>query len=538
MKEIKQTKLDSAINTVFPGWGAKRMQSRVQIQALSGAYEATRSGARPFDGAIRFLTSPNSRVTSYELQELRNHSRFMGMQGLGAAINQRMADHVIGSGAIFRASVKADKLKLTKKQKLNKDRELTAFYNSFCQGENGHYERFYPWGYLQGVAYKSMLDGGDAFCLPVKKKPRVGHKFPFALQLLEAERVQTPRGLENDPSFYHGFQRNAEDIPVKIWTSKNKGKFGQVDSGYFNPDQWDSRSIFGSNTGIRQVFQLKNLAQDRPGALRGIPFLTPSMGKIINYDELFDSILQSAKIQSIFAGFWTSEKKTPLKGGAPSDNSTDGTTSKFPRLDLTKGIIGDLTGTDARLEPFESKQPNGNFTDFTVHVASIIGAIQGIPKSVILLWMDRNYSANRGEVALFWTTVLRNRSAFILQFLFPFWEYLLTWGVASGNVSCPGFFDDPEIKAAWLGDPVHQFKGPRMPSLDVEKEAKGMLLLKEGRFNSTRGLIDANSELDADSVFDEVDEEVERELTEAVAAQTKQLIDENNQPPKEGADDA
>jgi capsid protein len=505
---------------------------------LSGAYEATRPGARPFDGFTRFLTSPNSRATTRELKDLREFSRFLSMSGLGAAINCRLSDHVIGSGLVFRSSIDADKLKLTEDQKKKKQKEFTNLWKAFFQAENGHYERMYPGGYLQGVAFKSMLEGGDAFGIPVKKKPRKSHKFPFALQLLEAERIQTPRGLESDYMFHHGFQRNPNGTPVKIWMSKNRDKFGNADIGYFNPDSWESRDIFGSNTGIRQIFQLKNLAQERPGALRGIPFLTPSIGKIIDHEELTAAVLQSAKIQSIFAAFWRGGTSAPKFGGAPSNNQTDGTTSSFPRVDLTKGQIVDLAGTDAELVPFESKQPNGNFTDFDMHQVALIGAIQGIPKSVILLWMDRNYSANRGEVAMFWVTVLRNRVAFILQFLFPFWEYLLTWGIASGNVSAPGFFDDPEIKAAWLGDPVHQFSGPRMPSLDVEKEAKGMILMRDGRFNSTRGLIETSSELDPTSVFEEIKQEEEDGIIEKIAQMTQATIQENEQPQPEGADDA
>jgi len=535
MPKIEQSGLDKAIQNVFPGWGAKRMQSRVQIKMLSGAYEATRPGNRPFDGFTQFLTSPNSRVTTLERQKLINFSRFLSMSGLGAAINSRLSDHTIGSGLVFRSSIDAETLGLSEDAKKTKQKEFTNFWKAFWQGENGHYERMYSGGYLQGIAFKSMLEGGDCFPLPVKKKPRVGHKFPFALQILESERIQTPTGLENNTDYYQGIQRNAEGIPVKIWTTKNKDKFGQIDSGYFNPDQWTSRSIFGSNTGIRQVFQLKNLAQDRPGALRGIPLLTPTIGLIIDHQELTASVLQAAKIQSIFAAFWKGGGTAPKMGGAPGNNQTAGTTSSFPRIDMTKGQIVDLMGTDATLEPFESKQPNSNFTDFQTHIVSLIGAISGIPKSVILLWMDRNYSANRGEVAMFWVTVLRNRIAFILQFLFPFWEYLMSWGVASGNITAPGFFDDPEIKAAWLGDPIHQFSGPRMPSLDVEKEAKGMTILRDGKFNSTRGLIEQSSELDPDAVFEELKEEEERGLIEAVAQQTKQLIEENE--PKEGADD-
>ena len=271
--------------------------------------------------------------------------------------------------------------------------------------------------------------------------------------------------------------------------------------------------------------------------MRGIPLLTPTIGLIIDHQELTAAVLQAAKIQSIFAAFWKGGTSAPKMGGAPSNNQTAGTTSSFPRIDLTKGQIVDLAGTDATLEAFESKQPNSNFTDFQTHIVSLIGSITGIPKSVILLWMDRNYSANRGEVAMFWVTVLRNRIAFILQFLFPFWEYLMSWGVASGNLSAPGFFDDPSIKAAWLGDPVHQFSGPRMPSLDVEKEAKGMTALRDGRFNSTRGLIEQSSELDPDAVFEEIKEEEEQKIIAAVAQITQNTIDEGNQPPKEGEDD-
>ncbi len=533
MSKIKPTKLDSAISSIFPSWGASRMRSRVEIEMLGGAYEATRPGNRPFDGFTQFLTSPNSRTTNYERQKLVNYSRFLSMSGLGAAINSRLSDHVIGSGLVFRSSIDAEKLGLSEDQKKVKQKEFTNLWKAFFQGENGHYERMYSGGYLQGVAFKSMCEGGDAFGIPVKKKPRVGHRFPFSLQILESERIQTPTGQDNNELFYQGFQRNAEGIPVKIWTSKNTGKYGQVDSGYFNPDKWDSRSIFGSNTGIRQIFQLKNLAQDRPGALRGIPLLTPSAGLIIDHKELTESVLQSAKIQSIFAAFWTGGGSASKMGGAPTNNQTNQTSSSFPRVDLTKGQIVDLAGTDARLEPFESKQPGDNYTDFMTHNVALIGAITGIPKSVILLWMDRNYSANRGEVAMFWVTVLRNRVAFILQFLFPFWEYLMSWGVASGNITAPGFFDDPEIKAAWLGDPQHQFSGPRMPSLDVEKDAKGMILMRDGRFNSTRGLIETSSELDPDSVFKELKEEEEQGIIEAVAQQTQQLIAENEQPESE-----
>ncbi len=150
--------------------------------------------------------------------------------------------------------------------------------------------------------------------------------------------------------------------------------------------------------------------------------------------------------------------------------------------------------------------------------------------SFILMMFTISFSASRGETAIFWTTVLRNRYAFIFQFLFPFWEYLLSWAVSAGLVSAPGFFDDPETKAAYLGSAIHQFSGPRMPQLDLEKEAKGLKVLIETGLKSRRGTIEESFDSDPDEVFRELKEEGELGLIESTANATQQLIDENEQP--------
>lgn len=534
MAKIEQTFLDKAILKIAPSWGLGRMKSRAEASMLGGAYEPTRPGNRPFSNYTQFLTSPNSRVTSLERQKLINFSRFLCQSSIGTAITNRLTDHAIGNGLNFRASVNAEFLGLNEEQAQQKNQEFTRLWNLFFRGENGHYERMYNGGYLQSMVFKSMLEGGDNFVVPVRVRPRKGHRFPFALQTLEAERISTPTGKESDWYFYQGVEKNSDGVPVRIHIAKSTPKFGQTDPSYHNPQDWDSRQIFGSNTGIRQIFQVKNLAQDRPGALRGIPFLTPATGLIIDHQEFTAAVLKAAKIQSIFAAIWKGGTGGNKFGGAPTNNKTAGTSSSLPRVDLTGGQIIDMSGApDMTLEPFESKTPNGEFTPFQQQILQIIGAITGIPVSFIMMVFTKSYSASRGEAAIFWTTVLRNRYAFVFQFLMPFWEYLLSWAVSSGLVSAPGFFDDPEIKMAWLGDPVHQFAGPRMPQLDLEKEAKGLVALRDGGFKSTRGIIEESFDHDPDEVFRELDEEKERGLIQAAAQVTKQLIDENEQPEQE-----
>ena len=531
MAKFTPTLVDRAILKAFPGWGLNRIKNRAEAGMISGAYEPTRPGNRPFSNYTQFLTSPNSRATSLERQKLINFSRFMCMSSIGTAITNRLTDHAVGSGLNFRASVNAEYLGLGEKEAKTKNQELTRLWNTFFQAENGHYERMYSGGYFQSIAFKSMLEGGDNFVLPVRTKPRKNHRFPFALQTLESERVSTPTGLESDERFYQGIEKNDSGIPVRIYSAKNKGISGTGrEASYFNPSDWDIKTIFGPNTGVRQVFQIKNLAQDRPGALRGIPFLTPATGLIIDHQEFTAAVLKAAKIQSIFAAIWQGGTGGGKFGKAPGDNQTTGTTSKFPRVDLTAGQIVDLSGIDGELKSFETTQPMKEFTPFQMQILQLIGAITGIPVSFILMMFTKSFSASRGETAIFWTTVLRNRYAFIYQFLYPFWEYLLSWAVSSGMISAPGFFDNPEIKAAYLGSAIHQFSGPRMPQLDLEKEAKGLVALRDGGFKSTRGIIEESFDHDPDEVFRELDEEKERGIIQAAATATQQLIKENEQP--------
>jgi capsid protein len=536
-KNFQPTTLDKAILKVAPGWGLSRIKSRAEASLISGAYEPTRPGNRPFENFQQFLTSPNSRVTSLERQKLINFNRFLVQTGFGGALTNRMTDHAIGNGLTFRASIDHETLGLTKEQAAPINKEFTNLWKLFFQAENGHFDRMYPGGYLQAVAFKSMLEGGDHFAFPAKTKPRKNHRFPFALQLLEAERISTPTGFESDPSYYQGIQKNEAGTPVRIYATKYQGSVtGLRESSYFNPSEWESRQIFGSNTGIRQIFQIKNIAQDRPGALRGIPFLTPSLGLIIDHKEANDAVLKAVKIQSIFAGLWSGGTGGKKLAGAPTNNKTAATNSSFPRVDMTAGQIIDMPeGYD--LKGFQTTQPGKDFTPYMKSQLELASAITGIPYSIVMMIYSKNFSANRGELALYWVTVLRYRTAFILQFLAPFWEFLLSWGVANGVVSAPGFFDDPMIKMAYLGDTIHQFSGPRMPQLDLEKEAKGMTAMRDGGFKSTRGLIEQSSEDDPDAVFDELEEERNRGLIEEVGKQTTQLIQENEQGINQNPDD-
>lgn len=516
MDKPNPTFLQNTLHKIGLSGTAKMLYDRrVEYLASTGAYEPTRPDKRPFQNFLQFITSPNSRASSLEHEKLVNFSRFLNMTGIGAAYNNTLTDLAIGSGLGFRASVDSEKLGLGKKETKRKNDEFTSFWNLFFNGTNGNYERMYPGGYFQALTFNSMLGGGDNFIIPTQVKPRKNHRFPFALKSYESELISTPIGKTGDQRFDKGIERNDQGIPVRIHIAKASTRVGQKDAAYFSADNWEPRNIFGSNTGIRQVFQPKNLTQDRPGALRGIPFLTPATGLIIDHNQFTEEILKTAKAQAVFAGIFSGGKGGKKMAHAPGDYKTDQTTSSFPRVDMSSGLIVDIPD-GYELKPFESSQPRKEFTDFQMHILNIVSAITGISRSFILKQFEKSYSASKGETAVTWVTVLRHRLAYIYQFPFPFWEYLLSYGVSTGLVSAPGFFDDPEIRMAWLGSPVHQFKGPRMPQLDLQKEAAGLKTLVEAGLKSRRGIIEETSTDDPNEVFRELEEENEMKIAQGI----------------------
>jgi len=322
-KTPKPTIFENAIHKVLPGTALSMYKKRVAYMAATGAYESTRSGNRPFNTFTSFSTSPNTRADSFELQTLRNQSRFLNMTGMGSAYSNRLTDLAIGRGLNFRAGIDSEYLGKGDAETKRINQELTRLWRVFWNGENGNVERMYSGGYFQALTFKSMLEGGDNVIIPAKTKVRNSHRFPFALKSYESELISTPYNQSNNDTFVDGFQRNDQGVPVRTYIAKSIGKYG-TDTAYTNADNWESRDIFGK-TGIRQVFHVKNLTQDRPGAIRGIPFLTPANGMIIDHNEFADAIVKTAKAQAVFAVIAKGGSGGQKFAKAPGNNQTPGT---------------------------------------------------------------------------------------------------------------------------------------------------------------------------------------------------------------------
>lgn len=534
-KSLKLTNFDRALLKYVPGIGSRRIASKAAANELiqSGAFEPTRKGDRPYTNFKTFGTSPDSRADSPDLAFMRQQSRFLVMNSILGGITERLTGHVIGNGLGFKAAVNADTLGLLPDEAKEKNKQLTDINNMFFFGQRCHYERTKTGGEIQGTLFKSMLEGGDSFAMPVPVK-RKFFPFPFALQLFEAERANN-RDRSSDNEFQQdGVLLNKNHVPVKITISNQYPD--AIPTGTHTPIAWQDNNIFTPGEEIRQVFQVLNFIQDRPGAKRGIPYGIPAAGKIIDLKTLTENILSASGIQASFAGLLKGGKIGKM-GGAPDGAKEDATDKQFAKINFKKGQILDVRGQDITLEMIESKQTGKDFTPFMEKIYGETGAILGMPLSIIMMLFGKSFSASRGEVALFWTTVLRFRYAFVYQFLAPFQEFLYTWAVSAGIVDLPGFDSDPIARAAWLGNPVQQWAGPRMVSIDPKKEADGYDAQVKGGFNSRTNIIRTSSENDPDEIFNELEAEKERGFDQVIADQTAGIMAENQEDEEDKDDD-
>ena len=171
------------------------------------------------------------------------------------------------------------------------------------------------------------------------------------------------------------------------------------------------------------------------------------------------------------------------------------------------------------------KHPSSGFDTFVNTMATQIGASLEIPKDILMKSFNASYSASRGALLEAWKSFNMYRTWFINDFCNPVYELWMTEAVALGRIKAPGFFDDPAVKAAWLGN---QWIGPSQGQLDPTKEIEAERMACENGF-STRA--DSARRLNG-SDFDSNVDQLAREMKHMEAI-TGQQDKKNAQDPAE-----
>jgi lambda family phage portal protein len=123
-----------------------------------------------------------------------------------------------------------------------------------------------------------------------------------------------------------------------------------------------------------------------------------------------------------------------------------------------------------KIEPFKNTAPSTGYKDFVDAFLGNLASSDGMPLSVLKMKMDSSYSAARGELLMFWRSIIIEQKEFSSDYLNPTFKMWLSEEIAAGRVSAPGW-NDPIMQAAWLN--CDWIGGP-MPNIDPLRTAKGV----------------------------------------------------------------
>jgi lambda family phage portal protein len=457
---VQQNLLDKAIAYISPKIAAQRLASRAQL-ALSGGYTGAKTDRAALNRWSPSAGSPHTDIIR-DLPMLRSRSRDQ-MRNAPVALGalNTMVSHVVGTGLTYTPAIDAEYLGLSdeaaEEWQDDTKRRFNAWANSLdC--DLGRRLNFYG---IQELAFRSMLESGDSLVLTPRVTRRGGGGSKLVLQLIEADRVCNPSRCADTATMVDGIEidgNTGEAIAYHVARSHPADTLTKV--------IWDKVEARGSSTGRRNVLHLfKPL---RPGQVRGVPVISPILEPLKQLQRYTDAELNAAVISGLFSVF--------IKMDPDAFDNLFDDDAKGALIDSSSSWSGEMeSGKAVNLLPGESIEssnpgrPNAQFDPFWQAIVRQIGMALELPFEVLTMHFQSSYSAARAALLMAWK-MFRSRRDFLATYLCqPVFELWLEDEVAQGRVSCPGFFADPVVKAAWCAA-IWTGDGPG--SIDPAKEVE------------------------------------------------------------------
>jgi lambda family phage portal protein len=295
---------------------------------------------------------------------------------------------------------------------------------------------------LQEIAFRSVLEGGDAFAVLVQS-PRKDTVLSTRVQLVEAELVCNPNGTRDTPDLTAGVELDAQRVPVAYHVANQYPGFNQVPKA----KKWTRVPAFGSRTGRRNVLHLMRIM--RPGQTRGISFLAPVIEPIKQLKDYTEAEITASVISGMFSIFI----KTPGGNGFEPlnpQNATTATSSAGDSIELAPGLVASLAEGEEPVA-FNPGRPNTAFDGFVMSILRQIGVALEIPYELLIKQFVSSFSAARGALGEAWRFFRARREWLVAVFCQPCYEAVIDEAVAMGLLDAPGYFDDIQIRRAYLG---------------------------------------------------------------------------------------
>jgi lambda family phage portal protein len=296
--------IDRFIAFLNPMAGVRRAAARASFRMLTrlgGGYEGAGTGRRQKNW--RPTEGDAEKTVSGALKLLRNRSRDLSRNNPYAAkAVSTIVSNTIGYG--IQAKVKNPR--------------LMKEWKDWCESPNAHnlgQMNFYS---MQRLVMRSIVEGGEILIRRVRKDSVSGMNVPISLQLLEGDYIDTARSdfsSANNVRDGIEYDKSGKIIAYYLFENHPGAPVLTIGSSY--------SSVRVPAEDIIHIFRM-----DRPGQVRGVPWVAPSIVRIRDLDEYEDAQLVRQKIAACFVGF-IHDSETPTNSVSASADETKPISSHF-----------------------------------------------------------------------------------------------------------------------------------------------------------------------------------------------------------------
>jgi len=389
--------------------------------------------------------------------------------------------NVVGVGLRLKSRIDREVLGLSPEQaeKWQKDteREFSLWASDKRACDATGMNNFYG---LQQLALISWLLSGD--CIGIIKQYGTTRMLPYSLRvhLVEADRVATPSGEGPGISMLYTTGRNPDNGNT-IYDGVEVDKNGMAaayhirstypfELGAPSRTEWVRIPAYQEHTGLPNVLHVMDT--ERPDQYRGVSYLAQVVEPLLQLRRYTESELMAAVVESFYTAF--------IKTQAPADENPFGQTDPdmpYGRKDPNEYSMGpgqiNIMDSGEDVVFANPTHPNGSFDKFAAAVSAQVGAALEVPADLLLKQFNSSYSASRAALLEAWKAFKMRREWLADDFCRPCYEIWMSEAAARGRISAPGFFNDPVIRAAYLGS---EWLGPSQGQLDPVKEITAEIL--------------------------------------------------------------
>ena len=469
--KVQPTRLDNAISSVLPGWGAARLRARGQMEmmALAGSYVGARKDRRETANWSVSGGSADADIL-WDLPTLRDRSRDLVRNApLAVGAINTMVTNVVGTGLVPKARLDRGMLGLDDAAADAWETAAERIFRQWALSPNGaDITREMNFVDLQQMAVRSTAESGDVFFVR-RFSEQDGGMLGFRWQVVEGDRISNPQGSADSDLLRGGVQKDPQGrVTAYHVLDQHPGDYqiGLANRSWMTLPAW-------ADDGSRQVSHLYRIL--RPGQSRGVPFLAPVIEAFKQLDAYREAEQMAAVVAAMLTVFVKTDGADGLGVSFPSDPAVASNEMK-----LGRGAIVDLApGEDVVIA--NPGRPNDQFDPFMNAILTQIGTALEMPLELLTKRFNSSYSASRAALLEAWKAFKTQRFWLAQKLCAPSYDAVITEAVARGYLDAPGFFDDPEIRYAWL---CHDWIGPAPGNIDPLKEVQAARERIEGNLST------------------------------------------------------